>query len=692
MNKKICISLACALALTTTLVASEDLGLISVDSSTIDDKFTSTKSSVSNIAIISEEDIEKSNPHSVLDILNTIPGLTAESVDNDIVKIHIRGVENQRYMGERSGVAVVIDGVPVQESAGRVNIDLDNIASIKVIKGSASYLYGNDAIAGAVVITTKRGKGEDLSKIEIERGRFNSNKFLASTNQSFENSALKVQASSRSTDGYYEDAYLKHKSVNGKYQYYIDDSSDLTFGLDYTNRKSGDGNSVKGVDAATTNPRSTNYVSYSAYYDSDLTKSFVTYSKDFEDESNFMFNIHRYEDDKTKYSGRISSGAYRNLGHNDFVDENWVQNGIKSEYRVPYDNFAFMIGADAQRNDVKTLTYDTDITQVVGALSGSTKTDEDINAIYFELKNELSSNLTTTVNARYDGIKYNYRDDMNSSLNTTPKYTHTSYRAGLNYDLSSTSSLYTSISTGFKAPTASQISTNLTAISEGYDVPSSLKEETSINYEIGIRASKSGFEYDAAIFQLDRKDYIGKRGGAYIDRNEDDEDAYYFNLGDLQSRGFELALQSDKKKEISYNLAYAHLNATYKKMTMLYNSVSVDISGNQVPRTSKHTVNLSVDYKPTDKLTISPEFIVKSSYFADDMNHYKQKGYKVANLKGTYKIKKGLEAFARIDNLFNRNYYSFVHLSNYETAKDMDDATIRVAAPRALYAGVRYKF
>lgn len=58
---------------------------------------------------------------------------------------------------------IVIDGVPVFERTGKVNIDLDNIESIKVIKGGSLYLFGEDALSGAVIITTKRGAKYDFN-------------------------------------------------------------------------------------------------------------------------------------------------------------------------------------------------------------------------------------------------------------------------------------------------------------------------------------------------------------------------------------------------------------------------------------------------------------------------------------------------------------------------------------------------
>lgn len=138
----------------------EDLGIIQVESTTIDDKFEQKRGEPSNIGVVSGKTVDKSHTENIQQLLQSIPGVTTEVQSGESLKIHIRGIENQTYMGERPGVAVVIDGVPVFERTGKVNIDLDNIESIKVIKGGASYLFGDDALGGAVIITTKRGASQ----------------------------------------------------------------------------------------------------------------------------------------------------------------------------------------------------------------------------------------------------------------------------------------------------------------------------------------------------------------------------------------------------------------------------------------------------------------------------------------------------------------------------------------------------
>jgi iron complex outermembrane receptor protein len=685
-------SMACVVALNLALYG-EDLGKISVESSTINDNYETKKSEVSSSVVFTSEDIKKINPTSISDILRRIPGVTSEFVGTDSVKIHLRGVDNQMYMGEQPGVAIVIDGVAVQETSGKINVELDNIESIKVIKGGASYLYGNDALAGAIVITTKNPKGQKSSStIETEAGSFGTKRFLASTNQAFEKSALQLQGSYRDTDGYWDQAYVTEKSINGKYQYYINDTSDITFGSDVTKRKSGDGNDVSGVTNAEIDPRSVNKKnSYSNYYDTTLTKSFLTYSNDIDDKSNFLLRLSKYSDDKTYTSGAGTTGKA----------ELWNQNGAKAEYKKSFDAMAVMVGVDIQRNGTDEKSNKLVGTNgPLGQLTASYDTKENINGLYTEVKYQINDKLSSTLNLRHDSIKHEYLDDLNSSKNVSPTYSGYSYRFGTNYDLSQNDSLYASIATGFRAPTVGQTSSNQVYLDTHptSSIPAVMELEKTYNYEIGVRGKTSSLNYDTSIYQLDRKNYIGKIAGSYV-TDTDAENNNYDNVGDMRSRGFEFALGTQEKKELGFNLAYTYLDSKFTHYVISRQTkitpktfVRTDLSGNEVPRTSKHKVNLTVDYRPTSNLTISPELIAKSSYYADEINLQKQKGYEVVNLRAEYKLNDSLEFFGKIDNLMDKTYYEFVNLTSAAVNNTMESATIRVAAPRAYYAGLRYKF
>ncbi|HEU0283060.1 MAG TPA: Plug domain-containing protein, partial [Gallionella sp.] len=184
---------------------------VSVTSTTIDDRFDSKRGEPSNTNVISGKKVDDEHGKNLLDVLESIPGVTAELQSGDSVKIMLRGVENQRYMGEKPGVAIVIDGVPVNERTGRVNVDLDNIESIKVIKGGASYLYGEDALSGAVVITTKRGAKMAGFTASMETGSFQYEKGLLRAGFSKSEWVGHIQSSTaKARDYYYQGDYYRH--------------------------------------------------------------------------------------------------------------------------------------------------------------------------------------------------------------------------------------------------------------------------------------------------------------------------------------------------------------------------------------------------------------------------------------------------------------------------------------------------
>ncbi|MDY0116765.1 MAG: TonB-dependent receptor plug domain-containing protein, partial [Sulfurimonadaceae bacterium] len=308
-----------------------DLGYIQVESSTIADKFATKLTEVSTTQSIDGEKIDDAHVENLQQVLQSIPGVTTEMGTGDSLKIHLRGVENQMYMGEKPGVAIVIDGVPVFERTGSVNIDLDNIESVKVIKGGASYLFGDDALSGAVIITTKKGAKYNHNFATVEMGSFGYKKYLARTGYASDNISFHIQASQRTADGYWEHSDYDAKYLNGKIQYYIDDTSDITFGAEYSKRKKDSHGTVGGATQASINPQSVyngdqNSRDYTRKFDVELLKLFLTYSKDFANNSNLLLSTYIYKDDTKFISApqtRIGSGAKDPaLGDNDYVNDN----------------------------------------------------------------------------------------------------------------------------------------------------------------------------------------------------------------------------------------------------------------------------------------------------------------------------------------------------------------------------------
>ena len=586
--------------------------------------------------------------------------------------------------------------------------------SIKVIKGSASYLYGDGALSGALIITTKKPKGIHETTVTAEVGSYNYQEYTLGTTQGTEDFSINLNATRRSTDGYWTDSELWTQSINGKLSYYIDDTSDITLGIDMTEKydEGGARSTIGGVTAATLNPQGEANTGYTTDSGIELNKYFLTYSKEFAN-NNLTVTAYKYQDlyDYTSNPQDIDGDPATPNIYVQHSNQDLAQQGLKSEFTINSDSFATLIGVELGRRDYETAT---DILADYTAYNSRTRVDENyykgeksqtnskesVQAVYGELKYNITPKFTTTLNARYNVQKKELITtslDYNGTLwsNNTTELSHTfqnmAYRAGATYNINSSLGLFTSVSTGFENPDADDIATT-----------PSIKEQTSINYEIGARgilkAIDTDFNYELSIYQLDNKDILGPEDGTYAFSSPMN------NIGDTRSRGLELSLNSSPIKPLSFTLAYTYLDVKYTKhnpmvVTMQDRSgVTYDIVGNDVPRVPHHTIDLFLNYNITNEIKLIAEGYAQSSSYADETNLVKFNGYEILNLQARYNTKlfsNNLELYVKVDNALDNQYYRSALLHSDKRGVfglDPEDASITVDPGRVYYAGIKYSF
>lgn len=79
--------------------------------------------------------------------------------------------------GESDYVKVLLDGVPLNEPGGAIdlsNLNLDNIDRIEIVPGAASVLYGSDAVSGVIQLFTRKGSPKGHAELRANFGTFGS--------------------------------------------------------------------------------------------------------------------------------------------------------------------------------------------------------------------------------------------------------------------------------------------------------------------------------------------------------------------------------------------------------------------------------------------------------------------------------------------------------------------------------------
>jgi iron complex outermembrane receptor protein len=726
---------------------------VTVTSTTIDDRFTGKRGEPASVHDISGQTVDEKRPENMIEILRSIPGVTADLSSGDEIKIKLRGIENQRYMGEKPGVAIVIDGVPVFERTGKVNIDLDNIESIKVIKGGASYLFGDDGLTGAVIVTTKRGAKYKGVTVSADTGSWNYNRQLARAGFAGEWGSGHVQATHRAADDYYWQSAYKSDSIDGNVRVFLGDTSDLTLGFEKSDRMKDKHGSVKGVTQALLDPEGSVGRDYTRKYDVNLQKLHATYSNDLSEHSNILAMAYEYRDRTAFWSApqRVAANGqaisdstpgaqemYTTLN-----DYDQMQRGVKGEWRASAGSIGWLGGLDLRRNRynnfntakvdycgradfVPPYTCSPSNFVAAGTILTDNTTDEAINALYGELKFLPAPQWTLTVNGRYDDIRLDFTSGTTNEI-TTPfsrskTFGVTSWRGGANYAVSGDTDLFGNISTGFRAPTADQLYNGSLSPTGGKTLNNeNLKPEEALNLELGMRAKSTLFgvvtDIETAVFQIERKDFILATNGQYS-TSTGTVQQMFDNIGGVRNRGFELAMKTDRKRTFTFDAAYTYIQAKftqYDNFNLTLGSpygasptlVPYNNTGNDVPRVPHHQMNMTFGWQPDDYLRLALEMDAKSWSWADEINQEKWAGRTLFNLSANYDLReKGplgakWSLFARVNNLFDKRYWSAARGTNdaahyltgvYDGVYNAEDLSIVVGKPRSWTAGLSLSF
>jgi outer membrane receptor protein involved in Fe transport len=192
---------------------------------------------------------------------------------------------------------------------------------------------------------------------------------------------------------------------------------------------------------------------------------------------------------------------------------------------------------------------------------------------------------------------------------------------------------------------------------------------------------------------------------------------YFSNFSRTRRQGVDF-LAFSVVGPVTLRLGYSYLDATYQAAGTLFGGER-DISvtpGTKIAGLPEHTLKLNIDWRATPKMVIGGTAITTSSLVtqgnedgyigADNTNkiqaNAKVNGYTLLHLHANYEVNKGLDYFARVNNVFDTRFesYGMMAMSMFNAAGSQlasgDPATVSrfvaPGAPRHLMIGLRYRF
>jgi len=127
----------------------------------------------SAVTVVTEDQIRNQGAASVPDVLRLVPGVAVNQSGGrgGLTQLRLRGAEANQTL-------IVVDGIPINDvnsgDADLANIPVDAIERIEVVRGPQSGIWGPNAQAGVILITTKSGRGLTRPEVtaRIEGGSF----------------------------------------------------------------------------------------------------------------------------------------------------------------------------------------------------------------------------------------------------------------------------------------------------------------------------------------------------------------------------------------------------------------------------------------------------------------------------------------------------------------------------------------
>ncbi|MBL1260368.1 MAG: TonB-dependent receptor [Thiotrichaceae bacterium] len=170
---------------------------IVISASRIEQPITSVGSSV---VLLAADELRERGVKYVADALLEVPSLLVTSTGN-------RGSQTQIRMrgSEANHILILVDGIRMSDAAtgefDLTQMTLEGIEKIEVLMGPQSTLYGNDAAAGVISITTIKGKDGFKGNVNVTVGALGSRSTATQISDGYNGWHYMVATSNLTTDG-----------------------------------------------------------------------------------------------------------------------------------------------------------------------------------------------------------------------------------------------------------------------------------------------------------------------------------------------------------------------------------------------------------------------------------------------------------------------------------------------------------
>jgi len=692
-----------------------------------------------NVQTFNGRDIARQRQGNLAEFLENNPtSVTVNAAQGNSYQLDIsfRGFTASPLLGVPQGLSVFQDGVRINEPFGDVvNWDLlpqSAIAGIQIIPGS-NPLFGLNTLGGALSVTTKSGKSHPGGSVEVSAGSFGRKSLQYE--QGGEAGAWDwfSTANVSKERGWAEHNPSRVTQFYGKAGY---DAGGTSFDLSLTGADTR-------LEGTQTLPTSFLDDRRQAYTYPDLNENralmLAATGSHLIDAGVVLGGnayVRRYRNHNTSSNvndafGEIDPGSglpndVQALNDRSSIEQTSFGLGAQLTLKRPLGDMGnqFVVGASGDfgrarfTQDSQPATF-TPSRAAIATGDFEAETDAQTRnrsvALFAADTLALASAWTLTASGRYNAAHVSIRDRSGTApgLDGDHSFRRFNPAIGLNFNPDTLNTFYAGYNEGMRAPTAIELTCADPAapckLPNSFLADPPLRKVVARTVELGARGKQGADTWSVAVYRTDLQDDIQfvSSGGAI-------NAGYFQNVGKTRRQGLELTAGT-RFGPVDVVARYSFIAATYVSpfSENSPNNSSADAGGDiavtrgsHIPGIPRQTLRLRFDAEPSDKWQVGANLIVSGSSRArgDENNldaNGKVPGYAVVNLDTEREIGKGFEVFARINNLFNRNYANFGILGqnvfanpsrSFDPGNAASETFLGLGAPRGVWVGIRYEW
>ncbi len=612
-----------------------------------------------SIAIVGKNELERFNNTSLLPAINTLPGVRMEERSPGSYRLSIRGSSLRSPFGIRN-VKFYWNDLPLTDGGGNTYLnlmDFNFIGQIEIIKGPGGSLYG--AGNGGVLLLTSPSIKEKEIQVSASVGSYGLQRYQASVNHVSKNLKTTFNYAHQQADGYREQTNMRRDALNLNLELTINSKGILSTALFYTDlfyqtpggltkaQFDADPRQARpAAPATTTTPALPSATEQQAAVYNQTFYGGIKYD--------YQWNDHWV----TKIGGYGSITDFKNptiskTNYEKRMEENWGGR-TETQYALEQPKWKgrLTFGGEFQHFHSPIANYENNKGNA-GNLLNDDKLTSTLLITFAQAEVELPKNYFLTIGASGSFINYRFnRVSVDPAVVQNRNFDPViSPRVALLKKVNDRFSVYGNVSKGFSPPTLAEVRPSTNTYND------TLKAETGINYEIGMRGLLwKQLSFDMAFYVLSLEQTI------VVQRQINGSD-YFINSGNSLQKGAEVTLAwnplFEKNKVISSLKIWSSYTLNHYRFVNYVQNKN-DYSGNQLTGVAP-TVSVSgIDIRFQNNFYLNSTFNFVDRLPLNDVNSEYANDYFLAGTRIGYshhsKSKTSIEVWLGVDNALDQKY------------------------------------